>query len=249
MAWHDTDPFWLTMGRVMFHSRRWAGTSAEVDHLVQLLQLPAGAAILDLPCGPGRHSLELARRGFDVTGVDRTRAYLDQAQAASTAEGLSVRWAQGDMRTWRQPDRFHAALNLWSSFGYFEDPADDRRHLESVLASLAPGGTLVLDTMSLEILARDFSESSVLELDGSLLIERRRIIGPWTAIESTWTLLQGDTREERTMRVRLYSARHLAGLLHQVGFTDIEILGGLDGVPFDHKAKRLVLLARKPTPS
>lgn len=246
MAWHDTDPFWLTMGHVLFHSRRWAGTAAEVDRLVELLDLTPGTRVLDLPCGPGRHSLELARRGVQVTGVDRTQAYLDQARAASEAEQLDVRWLQGDMRTWREPQGFDAALNLWSSFGYFDDPDDDRRQLESVLESLRPGGRLVLDTMSLEILARDFTESSVLELDGSLLIERRRIIGPWTAIESTWTLLEGDTRQERTMRVRLYSARHLAGLMHQVGFREIEILGSLGRAPFDQNAKRLVLVARRP---
>ena len=86
--WHEQDGFWETVAPILFAERRWLDTPAEVDQVVSLLGIGSGAHILDLCCGVGRHSLELARRGFRVTGVDRTRPYLDRASKQAEAEGL-----------------------------------------------------------------------------------------------------------------------------------------------------------------
>jgi 2-polyprenyl-3-methyl-5-hydroxy-6-metoxy-1,4-benzoquinol methylase len=77
--WHEQDTFWDTVAPVLFVERRWSDAPVEVEQVVSLLGIEPGARVLDLCCGVGRHSLELARRGFHVTGVDRTRPYLDRA--------------------------------------------------------------------------------------------------------------------------------------------------------------------------
>ncbi len=67
--WHEQDAFWETMAFKMFAPQRWQQAATDVDQLLALVPLPGGSHVLDLCCGPGRHSLELARRGFVVTMV------------------------------------------------------------------------------------------------------------------------------------------------------------------------------------
>src|SRR5206468_5375646 len=117
---------------------------------------PRRASVLDLCCGPGRHSLEFARHGFQVTGVDRTARYLDAARAAATGEGLTVEFVQGDMPHFQRPAAFDVALNLFTSFGYFEDEAEDLCVLRHLHTSLKPGGQVLLEMAGKEPLARDF---------------------------------------------------------------------------------------------
>ena len=75
--WHEDDSFWETWGPLIFTPQRIADAIEEVTKIIKLLNIQPGSSVLDLGCGIGRHSLELARRGYQVTGVDRTRGYLD----------------------------------------------------------------------------------------------------------------------------------------------------------------------------
>ena len=88
--WYEQDEFWEAFGQTLFAERHWSAAPAEVDGVISLLRLQPGTSILDLCCGPGRHSLELTRRGFRVTGVDRTRHYLDKAATQAEREGLKI---------------------------------------------------------------------------------------------------------------------------------------------------------------
>ncbi len=214
--------------------------------MLQLLDPEPGAAILDLACGPGRIALELARRSFRVTGVDRTASYLDEARERAVADGLDVEFVHADMREFSRPAAFDLAINGWTSFGYFEDPADDRQVLENVYASLAPGGCFLIELMGREALARIYRPANVTRYDdGSLLIEEGRIVDAWAAIESTWTHVKDGQAREYTFRLRLYGASDLTALLGEVGFNVVAVHGGLDGSPYDHEAKRLAVVARR----
>src|SRR5438309_10412659 len=157
-SWYQDDHFWKVVEPILFGEKRVANAATEVDHLTKLLTLQPPAKVLDLCCGLGRHSLELARRGFDVTGVDSTGVYLRRAQKQAQAENLNVEFVQEDMRQFCRPETFDITLNLFTSFGYFESPAEDRRVLVNVHKSLKSGGRLVLDLMGKEIIARVFRE-------------------------------------------------------------------------------------------
>ena len=89
--WHEDDDFWETLYPLLFSERRWEAVEAEADAIIELLSLRPGARILDLCCGPGRHSLELARRDFVVTGVDRTSMYIQKAKAAADENPSAVK--------------------------------------------------------------------------------------------------------------------------------------------------------------
>lgn len=105
-----------------------------------LLEILPGANILDLACGTGRYAIPLARRGFQVTALDLTPAYLQEGQKKAEAENLSIRWVQGDMRDIPFQDEFDAVINIFTSFGFFEEEGDHWKTLKGVVRALKPGG-------------------------------------------------------------------------------------------------------------
>ena len=243
-VWHEQDDFWETVP--LFSPERMELAPSEVDQIVAMLGLEPGAEVLDLCCGVGRHSLEFARRGYAVTGVDRTAAYLRTARRAAEAEGLAVEWIEADAREFARPAVFDLTINLFTSFGYFEDPDEDRQVAENIYRSLKPGGTLVMDLMGKERLARIFSPRKWEELpDGSLFLQERKIRDDWTWIENRWILVRDGQQREFNLGHRLYDGAGLKTLLLDSGFESVALYGDLDGVPYDDKARRLVAVARK----
>ena len=243
--WHEQREFWASFADVMFSPQRRRAAAGEVDQLLALTGLKPGAAVLDLACGPGRHSLELARRGFLVTGVDRTTAYLEEAGGAAREEGLDVEFVLEDMRDFVRPQAFDAVVNLYTSFGYFEDPEDDRRVVNNVCCSLRAGGSFVIETHGREELDRSFHPRDLSELaDGSLFLEERAL-APDGALQTRWTILGGDQRVEASFTVRYYAGPELVAMLHGCGFAGVKIYGALDGSPYDETARGLVAVATK----
>src|SRR3972149_3624699 len=97
------------------------------DFIVQALELPEGARILDLGCGWGRHAVRLAQRGYRVTGLDLSAYHLRLARAAARRAGVEVEWVRADMRDVPGRARYDAVINMFTSFGYFDSEADDQR--------------------------------------------------------------------------------------------------------------------------
>jgi SAM-dependent methyltransferase len=243
--WHEDDSFWQTWGPVMFRENRVIAATQEVDQILSLVTISRGAHILDLCCGVGRHSLALARRGFRVTGVDRTSAYLKQASEKAAEERLDIEFIQDDMRTFCRPDSFDVTLNLFTSFGFFEDQSEDRKVVLNVFRSLRNDGVFILDMSGKEILARTFQERAWNEADGVIWLQERKLSQDWSWIENRWILLKENRRYEDRLGHRLYSAAELKTILESGGFKDINIYGDFDGSPYDHTARRLVAVAYK----
>ncbi len=243
--WHEDDSFWHTWGPVMFTAQRIADAAKQVDLILTLAGILPGSRVLDLCCGVGRHSLELTRRGFRVTGVDRTTEYLAGAAAQAKQEGLDVEFVHEDMRAFCRPDTFDAAINLFTSFGYFADPQEDRQAVDNVCRSLKPGGVFVMDMHGKETLARIFRERDWEETGDALLLHERKLANDWSWIDNRWIMLRGGRRYEWMVSHRLYAASELTALLQEGGFTEAKAYGGLDGSPYDQNARRLVAVARK----
>lgn len=244
-VWHDDDAFWETYGPLMFDARRWENTPTHVTGALGLMNMPENAAVLDLCCGPGRLSLELARRGYRVTGVDRTKTYLDEAQRRADAEGLPIEFVQDDMREFCRPEAFDGAVNLFTSFGYFEDQAEDRRVVENLYRSLKPGGVLVMEMLGREVLARIYRGSHWEEVDGVLYLEEPKITHNWTWIENRRIVIKDGVRRDFSLGHRVYSGAELDAVLRGGGFADVQIYGDLAGAPYDYTATRLVAVAWK----
>ena len=243
--WHGQDAFWELFGPVLFNPQRQASAAAEVEKIEKLLQIEEHAKILDLCCGNGRHSLELSERGFDVTGVDRTAAYIERARVEAERRGLDVVFVVEDMRECCAPNSFDIVMNLFGSFGYFEDPEDDRRVVENMYASLRPGGRFLIETMGKEILSRDFQTRDWDEQGGLLILSEKTVGQNWGRIETRWIVIRGTERIEHRVSVRSYSAVELSSLLAACGFPVVQVFGSLDGTEYDQAAQRLVVVGRK----
>lgn len=245
-TWYEDDDFWEETIPVMFGPQAWEMAPQQVADILERTGLEPPVRVLDLPCGVGRHCLEFARAGCQVTGVDRTALYLDEARQRAQQAGLDIELVQADMRDFSRPESYDLAINLFTSFGYFEDQADDVKVLANFYASLRPGGVLIMDMMGKENLARIFRPRDWHELeDGTLVLEEREVTRNWTWIENRWILIREGQRRDFSLSHRLYSAAELDHLLALVGFDLIDFYGDLAGAPYHHSAQRLVAVARR----
>lgn len=245
MAWFDDPTFWEGTAFLLFSEDRMKKAAEEMDNFLKISGVPAGARVLDLCCGIGRHTLELARRGFVMTGVDISGQYLREARQRAAEETLSVEFIESDMRSFCRESAFDAAINLYTSFGFFPDPNDDLKVARNLRSSVRPGGWVVFDMQGKETLARKYQPRDWQTMpDGTIVLSDRTLIGNWERVSNRWIVLRNQDRHEFTFEVRLYSAVELTALLREAGFVSITVFGGLDGTPYNHEAKRLVALAR-----
>ncbi|MFA5307852.1 MAG: class I SAM-dependent methyltransferase [Dehalococcoidales bacterium] len=243
--WFENDTFWETWQPWLFAQPRIEHAAQEVDWVLGLLQTAPGARILDLGCGVGRHSLELARRGFKVTGVDRMERYLEQAREKAAQEKLDVEFVQSDMRDFRRPNTFDAVINLFTTFGYFRDPNDDRAVVKNVCDSLKPRGVFLLDTQGKETLAKIFQKHMWNEYGGMIVLNEMTVSQNWSWMQARWIMLRGSERIENTVEHRLYAGSEMAALFMGGGFGKADIYGDAEGHPYDETARRLVAVGRK----
>ncbi len=236
-----------------------ASDRAQVARLLEVLALPAGARVLDLACGQGRHAQLLAAAGFQVTGLDLSRPLLRLAREAARAAGIptsvrrggqgpALRYHHGDMRRppalWR--GRFDAVVNLFTSFGFFDDPADDARVIWEVARVLRRGGTFVWQGGSRDgVMARFLGEDRWTSPDGTAVAQVREFdpLTGFLTIRSTWT--RGRVVEQRAHRIRLYTADRLAAMMRDEGLTVVAAYDGFTDAPLHRRASEMLLVARK----
>ncbi|MEU3601122.1 class I SAM-dependent methyltransferase [Streptomyces sp. NPDC006798] len=240
----------------MFSDRR-AGAVAGLVRDSPLLDFPAGTRVLDLCCGPGLFLGPLARRGYRVTGVDLSAPMLARARTAcatgtgpgtaTAGPGEEVELVRADMLDFVRPGAYDVVLSLFTSFGYFADPADNLRVLRNARRSLAPGGRLLVDVMGKEVLAGWIGRPQVVDLpDGSYVVQRDTVLDGWRRLRTDWTLVRGDTARTAALHSFLYSGAELHDLFMTAGFTGVECYGGFDGGPYDQHARRLIVVGHAP---
>lgn len=221
-------------------------TLAEVGFFEKALALSPGARVLDAPCGHGRHAVELARRGYRVTGLDGSADLLAAARRRAAGERLSVDLREGDMRELPWQGAFDAAYCAGNSFGYFDDEGN-RAFLRSVGRALVPGGRFALDSGAVaECLFPTLREKLEIEAAG-IRFEAENRYDPRTGyLENLFTATRDGRRENRPGRQRVFTCRELIQWLWESGFDEIEAFGSPEGEPFALGAHRLLLCARRP---
>ncbi|MHB2026753.1 MAG: SAM-dependent methyltransferase [Elusimicrobiota bacterium] len=223
----------------------------EAAFAAKALNLKTGSRLLDICCGAGRHSLALARRGILVTGVDATPSYLRQARRLAENPDNPA-FAQCDMRRLPYRGRFDAAINLWTSFGYFENPGDDLLALRRAARALKPGGLFLIDVVNGAWIARrGLSKNWFHRSDGSVVLEETILRqGRDPAHINEWTVLRPGKKPARaSFFVRLYDAARLGALLRRAGMTPLRRWGDFSGRPYSRACARLIILARTKSPA
>jgi SAM-dependent methyltransferase len=214
--------------------------------MLEVLQLPVGARVLDVPCGQGRHAHLLAEAGFDVDGLDYSLDLLRRARARGT--GRTLRYTRGDMRRLpgRWTGRFDAVLNLFTSFGFFLDPADDARTIAEFARVLRPGGVLLWHGGSRDgVMARFLSKDWWTTTDGTIVAHERSFdpLSGFLTIVSTFRGPRVEGRREH--RIRLYTASSLAELCARSGLVVERAYDGWADRSLRRTSSEMLLVARK----
>ncbi|MGC2200912.1 MAG: methyltransferase domain-containing protein [Stellaceae bacterium] len=223
-------------------------TAEEVDLLIRSVGLERNDRILDLCCGQGRHSLELAGRGFpQVTGLDRSRYLIRLARKRAKQGGLQVSFHEGDARRFRLGDaEFHCICILGNSFGYFERPEDDLAVLEAVQRALASGGSLVMDLMDGDWMRHHFEPRSWEWIDQNHLVCRERdLAGDGDRLISREVVVHAERGviADQFYAERLYSKERLEALLRRAGFANLRFHSLL--APESHRNQDLGMVAHR----
>jgi SAM-dependent methyltransferase len=218
----------------------------EVDFLERALGLPGPGRLLDLPCGEGRHALELARRGHRVTGVDLSPYAVERATAEASRAGLAVELRVGDMRA-PPAGGFDGACCLGNSLGYLSHE-DLRGFLRSMRAALRSGARWVVDTGTAaeSLLPRFVGDDRSLEAAGIRFAVHQRYDAVEGRLRQEATLERGEEREEGPISYGVYTVAELRRLFLEAGWSVVGLHGGLDGRPFTLGDPRLLIVAERP---
>lgn len=234
-------------------------TSQEVDFVVKATRLKPEDRILDLACGHGRHSIELARRGFNhVVGVDYSEPFIAKAKDDAQKAGLDVEFQTGDMKNLPFEDQFDVVLHLFTAFGYFENEGN-KQTLHEISEALKPGGRYLIDVISGEAVRRRFQEQGEREENSNLLkIPRRAEMGGKMVDEIEWfdpekQLIhthreweESGQKKEYDYYLRVYTIPQYKKMLSKAGLEFKELWGDFKGSPHDTDGNfRTIILAKK----
>lgn len=231
-------------------------TQHDIDLLLNMTQLQPNDTILDLCCGQGRHSLELASRGYQhIIGIDRSRYLLRLARKRAKSLHLSVNFSEGDARKFRIKEKsVDCAFILGNSFGYFERQEDDLVVLNNLKKILASRGKLVLDIVDGEWMRAHFEPRSWEWIDQEHFVNRERSLssdGQRLITREVITHADKGVIADQFYAERLYSLEEITAILHSLGFEDIQHYQNTDAdsarkQDMGMMANRLFICARAP---
>jgi SAM-dependent methyltransferase len=220
-------------------------TRVEADFIAASLRLIPGAEILDVPCGNGRLSLELAARGYSLTGVDFAADFIEEARAGASERNLPVAFEQRDMRGLPWEARFDGAFCFGNSFGYMTDEGN-ADFVNAVGRALKPGARFIIDTHNIaETTLLKFKKREWFEIGDITLLIENSYNHVTSRLHTDYTFMRDGEIDKRPSSQRLYTYGELCRLLSEAGFTECEGYGLLDQEPFDMNSDRLLMVTTK----
>ena len=236
-------------------------TKAEADFLVKTLHCQPGAHVLDVPCGNGRLSFELAKHGFSVTGMDISEEFIEEARASirslvnpsahaagtdSTAGVTHIippDFILGDKRAIAGEHIYDAAFCFGNSFGFLEYD-DMEKFLKGMARALKPGSRFVVETaMTAESFLPDFEEQTCHQVGDITLITKERYNAAEGCIDSEYILERNGQSESRLAKHWIYTAAEIQRMLRRAGFEVLDLYGSLKFEPFRLGSQELFVVS------
>ena len=220
-------------------------TQQEADFLADIFPLSTKPHLLDVPCGSGRHSLELASRGYSMVGVDLSKDFIRAAKEQTENTSLSVEWVEGDMQHLAQEGIFDGAFCFGNSFGYLPH-VNTVDFLSALSRALKPGGCFVLDTsMVAESLLFNLEEHDWEQSEDIYLLMEHHYDSENSCLQTEYLFMQDGRFETRSSWHLIYTVAEVRRLLEQVGLSTTALYGSLDKEPFELGSPHLLLVAKK----
>jgi len=240
--WHDFYPAF----RPLFGIVQPKTTNAEVRYLIKKLNLKPGNKFLDCPCGIGRIALPLAAKGIRITGVDITPQFLEEAESKAKRRSLKLDLHKCDMRRINFKNRFDAAGNLWTSFGYFEKESDNLLVLRKMWQALKPGGKFMLHVINRDWIIVNFSPTDWQELANTRILEKRKFDYSTSSSRGTWYFLKDGAESSHDVSLRMYAYHELIAMFKKAGFVDIQGFGTVKDEPVSRETRMIFIVGTKP---
>jgi len=243
MAWYTE---WFDSDYVDVYAHR-NGEEAEafVRTLTEVVPLKPEQNILDLCCGGGRHSIALAQRGFNVTGIDLSEQLIGCARKAASEKGVSVRFIRRDMRDIPFVGCFDGVVNMFTSFGYFGADEENERVVEGVSRALRHGGWFVLDFMNRDYVLNHLTLCDEMKRGAVTIRQRRSFNAADNRIEKKISVIKNGAEREYYESVRLYSRHDIERLFADHDLIPWYIFGDYDGGRYDSGSPRMIFFAGK----
>jgi SAM-dependent methyltransferase len=214
-----------------------------IDELLAELQPQPGLSMLDLGCGNGRHSKHLAMKGFNVTGIDLSSSSI---RSARKWENGSLRFYRQDMRMPFGRNKFEYVFNLFTSFGYFNDAADDSRVVANISEALKTDGLLVMDYINSSYAEKNLKAAETKDIDGILYQIQRSSNEKYFFKTIFIEDIHPDKPFEFTEQIRKYSLDDFYHLFRKHGLSIEQVFGDYDLNEFDPSSSpRLIVIAKK----
>lgn len=219
-------------------------TKAEVEFIIDALSLKPNQKVLDIPCGLGRLTVELADFGCKMTGLDFTESYLEVCQKVAEDRKFGITLHKGDMRKPPWKNEFDAAICVGGSFGYFDDD-ENYDFIKSVYQTLKPGGRFMVYAHVAESLFPMFVRKDWRRVGKSIILDDRSYDVETDRINSEWTIINGNKTTVQYSSMRIYRYSDIRNMLNDVGFGNLKGYGSVAGEPFEFRSKILYLVGVK----
>ncbi|RAL27001.1 class I SAM-dependent methyltransferase [Thermoflavimicrobium daqui] len=226
---------------LVYPHRNRAMANDEVERLIDWLQLTEKDQILDLCCGTGRHSISLAKRNFNVLGLDLSWELLNIATKMSQSEMLPIHFIHGDMRQLPFVDQsYDVVLNLFTSFGYFHEDQQNFQVLLEIARVLKSEGRFFIDFLNKEAIVSHLIPESERQEKGMIIKENRRIEGDYVC--KNIRIVDGNEERRYEERVKMYTYHQLLSMIEEAGMTVNATYGSYQGEPYTKESERMIII-------
>jgi SAM-dependent methyltransferase len=216
-------------------------TRAEAEFLEKALRAGESSHLLDVPCGNGRHSIDLARRGHRMTGVDQSEEFIAEARAAS--ESLPAKWIVADMRQLPWRAEFDGAFCFGNSFGYL-DPESARDFLTAVARTLKPDSRFAIETgMAAESILPGLQKTRWFKAGDIYMLSENQYHPREGRLDIQYTFVQNGRVETRPSSSYVLTVNEICRMHAEAGLQPVELLGSIDGEPYRLGSPRLIIVS------
>lgn len=228
---------------LVYKHRDMQGAYHEVKKMIDWLGLQQGSEVLDLCCGMGRHSMALADFGYQVTGVDLSEVLLSEAVKLDQQKRVS--WLRGDMREVPLQHEFDAVVNLFTSFGYFDDDKQNEQVFHEINRLLKKGGRFIVDFLNPVYIQKHLVPASE-RIEGDLHIREARAIEDGCVRKRIVISQEGAPERKYLEQVKLYDKTAFVTMLQHAGLHIDHVYGGYEGQAYEADASsRMIFVGRK----
>lgn len=225
-----------------------------ISLLAKNVKLPQNSKVLDLACGNGRHSVILARNGWNVLGIDLSPYLINEANKKLNKDYKSYRdkleFEIRDMRNISHKNKFNLVVNLFSSFGYFDKDSENKKVIKGIADSLKPGGYFFFDFLNETQLRKTLVPYDISQRNHNIVIQVREIKSGF--VKKDIILVKNNPGGGYPLisnfyeKIKLYSESDFRKMFNKCGLKVAKTFGNYSGKPFNkNTSERLIILAQK----